>query len=293
MTQSLHSRDDGFEHRGALSPVAAIVRLHDRDRFQTAIFAPAVAREALFSLYAFNYEIARVRESVREPMLGQIRLQWWRDVIEVAYTGATPRRHEVVEPLTAVIRERGLSRAYFARLIDCRERDLDSSPPASLAELEDYAEGSSAPLIQLALEILGAATSEAATAATEIGIAYALAGLIRAMPVHARTGRLMMPDDIAAEAGLDPRDYAGGRPTPALRRVVETIARAAQGHLAAARNLRSRLPKRALPALLPARIATTALKRLERAGFDPFSGAGDSDPLQSWRLALAAMTGRF
>jgi NADH dehydrogenase [ubiquinone] 1 alpha subcomplex assembly factor 6 len=293
MTQSLHSRDDGFEHRGALSPVAEIVRSHDHDRFQTAIFAPSAAREALFALYAFNYEIARVRESVREPMLGQIRLQWWRDVIDAAFTGATPRRHEVVEPLTAVIRERGLSRAYFERLIDCRERDLDSSPPASLAELEDYAEGSSAPLIQLALEILGAATSEAVTAATEIGIAYALAGLIRAMPVHARTGRLMMPDDVAAEAGLDPRDYAGGRPTPALRRVVETIARAAQGHLAAARNLRSRLPKRALPALLPARIATTALKRLERAGFDPFSGAGDSDPLQSWRLAFTAMTGRF
>jgi NADH dehydrogenase [ubiquinone] 1 alpha subcomplex assembly factor 6 len=293
MTRRLHSRDDGFEHRGALSPVAAIVRLHDRDRFQTAIFAPLAAREALFSLYAFNYEIARVRESVREPMLGRIRLQWWREAIEAAYTGATPRQHEVVEPLTAVIRERGLSRAHFERLIDSRERDLDPSPPATLAELKDYAEGSSAPLIQLALEILGAALPAAVTAATEIGIAYALAGLIRAMPVHARTGRMMMPDDIAAEAGLDPKDYAEMRATPALRRVVETIARAAEDHLAAARGLRGRLPKRALPALLPARIVTSALKRLEQAGFDPFSGAGDSDPLQSWRLAFAVMTGRF
>jgi NADH dehydrogenase [ubiquinone] 1 alpha subcomplex assembly factor 6 len=293
MTRTIHNRDDGFEHRDALSPVAAIVRLHDRDRFQTAIFAPAVAREALFSLYAFNYEIARVRESVREPMLGQIRLQWWRDVIDAAYAGTPPRQHEVVEPLTAVIRERGLSRAHFERLIDSRERDLDSSPPATLADLEDYAEGSSAALIQLALEILGAAAPESATAATEIGIAYALAGLIRAMPVHARTGRLMMPEDITAEAGLDPKDYAGERPTPALRRVVETIARTAERHLAVARDLRGRLPKRALPALLPARIASAALKRLERAGFDPFSGAGDSDPLQSWRLAFAAMTGRF
>ena len=53
------------------------------------------------------------------------------------------------------------------------------------------------------------------------------------------------------------------------------------------------LPKRALPALLPARIAGRSLARLERAGFDPFSGAGESDPLQSWRLAFAALTGRF
>src|SRR5580692_2883864 len=100
-----------------LSPVAALVRQHDRDRFQTALFAPVADREALFSLYAFNYEIARVRESVREPMLGQIRLQWWREAIEAAYAGAAPRRHEVVEPLTATIRERGLSRAHFERLI--------------------------------------------------------------------------------------------------------------------------------------------------------------------------------
>ena len=76
---------------GGLSPVAALVRHHDRDRFQTALFAPARRREALFALYAFNYEIARVRESVREPMLGQIRLQWWREAIDAAYAGAAAR----------------------------------------------------------------------------------------------------------------------------------------------------------------------------------------------------------
>jgi phytoene synthase len=277
----------------SLSPVASIVRRHDRDRFQTALFAPAATREALFALYAFNYEIARVRESVREPMLGQIRLQWWREAIDAAYGAAEPRRHEVVEPLTAAIRTHGLGREQFARLIEARERDLDDAPLATLAALEDYAEGTSAPLIRLALEALGAATPQTLDAATEIGIAYALAGLIRAMPVHARAGRLMMPDDIAAEAGLDPADYAALRATPALCRAVEAIARTASRHLAAARAIRRDVPKAALPALLPARIAAHALIRLERAGFDPFSGAGESDPLQSWRLAFAMLRGRF
>src|SRR6476659_2869718 len=50
-----------------LSPVAALVRRHDHDRFQTVLFAPAARREALFALYAFNYEIARVRDSVSQP----------------------------------------------------------------------------------------------------------------------------------------------------------------------------------------------------------------------------------
>ena len=279
--------------RSGLSPVAALVRQYDRDRYQTALFAPTAEREALFALYAFNFEIARVRESVREPMLGRIRLQWWREAIDAAYGGAAPRRHEVVEPLAAAIRERGLSREHFDQLIDTRERDLDDASPQTLRALEDYAEGTSARLIRLALEALAAATPQAEAAAIEIGIAYALIGLIRAMPVHARLGRLMIPDDVAAEAGLDPADYTALRATPTLRRAVELVARAAARRLDAGRAMRPDLPRAALPALLPARIAATALDRLERAGFDPFSGAGEGDPLQSWRLAFAAMTGRF
>src|SRR5215469_6490166 len=78
---------------GHPSAVAAIVRRHDRDRFQTALFAPAARREALFALYAFNYEIARVRESVSQPTLGQMRLQWWREAIAAAFEGGGIRQH--------------------------------------------------------------------------------------------------------------------------------------------------------------------------------------------------------
>src|SRR5947209_15299486 len=107
-----------------LSPVAALVRRHDRDRYQTVLFAPAARREALFALYAFNYEIARVRESVTQPMLGQIRLQWWRENIAAACEVGVVRHHPVAEALTAAIRDLRLSRDHFARLIDARESDL-------------------------------------------------------------------------------------------------------------------------------------------------------------------------
>src|SRR6267154_786638 len=140
---------------GEASSLAALVRHHDRDRYQTALLAPARRRGALLALYAFNYEIARVRETVTQPMLGQIRLQWWREVLDTAYAGAPARQHPVAVPLSAVIREFGLSREPFDRLIDTRERDLADEPPASLAALEDYAEGSSAALVYLALQALG------------------------------------------------------------------------------------------------------------------------------------------
>ena len=80
---------------------AELVRQQDSDRYLTALFAAAALRADLFALYAFNVEVARGREAVSEPMLGHIRLQWWRDAIAECFSG-TPRHHQVVEPLAAV-----------------------------------------------------------------------------------------------------------------------------------------------------------------------------------------------
>jgi len=271
MTRGTAEATPRSDRRG-LSATAALVRRYDRDRFQTALFAPAARREALFALYAFNSEIARVRERVREPMLGRIRLQWWREVIAAAYAGTTPRQHEVVLPLTAAIRDRSLSRAHFDRLIDARERDLNDAPPQDMAALEDYAEASSAALVQLALEALGAREPAAHEAGRAVGIAYALAGVMRAAPFDARFGRARLPPRLAA---------------------AEIAACAAQ-YLAQARRDRRAIPRHALAALLPAIVAENYLFRLRRAGFDPFAAAARRpDPLQVWRLAAAALIARF
>src|SRR5688572_5320065 len=140
----------------ALSYCAREVRRVDYDRFLTALFAPPDARERLFALYAFNHEIAKVRETVSEPMLGQIRLQWWREALDGIYRG-TPRKHAVVEALSAVVAERHPPRAGFEALIDAREFDLAGRAPATLAELEAYCEGTASQLLRLGAELLGVA----------------------------------------------------------------------------------------------------------------------------------------
>jgi NADH dehydrogenase [ubiquinone] 1 alpha subcomplex assembly factor 6 len=277
-----------------LSPIAALVRRHDRDRFQTVLFAPAARREALFALYAFNYEIARVRETVTQPVLGQIRLQWWRENIAAAFEGGPVRRQPVVEALTGAIRTLALSRDHFDRMIDAREIDLEDKPPTSLSALEDYAEASSAQLIYLALEALDVREPAAGQAAHHIGIAYALAGLLRAVPFQARARRNVIPADVAERAGIAEQDYSALRGTPALRVAVAELAAAAARHLHAAYVLRSQIPHPALPALLPAVIARRSLARLRRAGYNPFDPAlARLDPLQSWRLAAAALLKRL
>ena len=275
-----------------LSPVAALVQRHDRDRYQTVLFAPVARREALFALYAFNYEIARVRERVTEPILGRMRLEWWREAVAAAFDGGPVRHHVVVEPLTAAIREYPLSRAHFDRLIDTRETDLHDEPQASLEALEDYVEGTSARLVYLALEILGASDPPTTLAGFHVGIGYALAGLLHAMPYLVGTGRRFIPSDISARTGLDNADYRSLRTRPALRAASTELAAAAARHLASART--ASIARFALPALLPAKIAQRSLARLRRAGYDPFDPSLTArDPLQSWRLAIAMLLGRF
>ncbi len=277
-----------------LTPVAALVRRHDRDRYQTVVFAPAARREALFALYAFNYEIARVRETVTEPTLGQIRLQWWRENIAAIYEGIPVRRQPVVETLAGVIREYRLTRDHFSHLIDARERDLEDDPPANLAALESYAEGTSSHLVYLALEILGARQQIAMTAARHVGIAFALSGMLRSLPIWMSAGRAFIPAELRTRYRLDQNNPKQIRGSPALRAVTAEIAAHAHSHLNAARSSGAVVSRSALSALLPAKIADHWLDRLRRADYDPFNpGLRRADPLQIWRLCLAVLRGQF
>lgn len=281
------------DDRSELQTCAAQVRRHDYDRFLTALFAPAAARQHLFALYAFNLEVAKIPEIVSEFMLGQIRLQWWRESIEGIYAGS-PRRHEVVTPLAQAVQACGLTRAHFDRLIDAREADLSSEPPRRLEDLEAYAEATSSTLVWLALEILGATDRPTQEAGRHLGVAWALTGLLRALPFHSHARRCYLPGDLCRRAGLDLEDLFRLESTPALATVVQEVSALANENL---RQLRARapgLPAAARPALLPASLAARYLVLLERTGHDPFDVRFQAlQGGKAWRLLWAWVTGRL
>jgi phytoene synthase len=149
-----------------LSRVGQLARQHDPDRFLTSLFAPAAARPALWALYAFNHELARARESVREPMMAMIRLQWWREVVEGA-----KRRHEVAEPLSDALATGALQADDMLSLIDGREAD----PPETDAQWIEHVQATSGTLAVAAGRVLGI-DHPAILAA---GAAYGAAGVLR------------------------------------------------------------------------------------------------------------------
>lgn len=277
----------------AQSYCADEVRRYDPERFLTVLFAPDRCRAPLFALYAFNLEIAKIREAVSEPMLGEIRLQWWREAIEEIFEGS-PRRHAVVEALADAVQGADLPREPLDRLIDARAMDLAEEPPATLDLLEAYAADTSSALQQLALRILDADDAPSRDAAGAVGVAWALTGLIRAMGHHLRLKRVSLPTELIERHGIVRRDLMELRRSDALCDAVRELSDRASALLAEARGSRRDVPRAALPALLTAPLADVHLRRIERAGFDPFA-PGIAEPLRfpGLRLAWNSLRGHY
>jgi phytoene synthase len=262
------------------------VRRHDRERWLTALYAPEPARGRLMALYAFNLELARARETVSEPTLGLMRVQWWREALGEIAAGR-PRAHPVATALAGLAFDAGT----LDRLLAGRERDMEDRPIADLGALEEYADSTSATLVRLALDLLGATDERSRAAGRHVGIAWAMVGLLRAMPFHAARRRLYLPLSLLHQAGADPEAILAGRSDAALARAVERVAATATMHLDAAAGV---MPRAGVPALLPAVLARRHLARLRGTEFDPFrlplAPPGPIDQLallwRAWRCVI-------
>lgn len=273
-----------------LSVFAEQVRRQDRDRFGTVLFAPAERREDLFGLYAFNCEVSRIREMVQEPLLGRIRLQWWRDTLQEAGAGKTVA-HPIARALGDAIARHSLSPEPFECLLAARERDMEPDPPKDLASLVSYVGATAGSLNVIALEMLGIRDPEAVAAARSVGIAWGLTGLLRAIAFHAGRGRSYLPIDLLAARELTTGDVLAGRRSSGLVKVAGDIAATARHSLQEAR--RRNIPRAAVPGLLTAPLAESYLQALAKSGFDVF-GANWSPPRpQPLRLGWAMMRGRI
>jgi phytoene synthase len=261
------------------------LRRADRDRFLCAIAAPAKLRADLATLYVFNAELAGIADKVSEQMLGLIRLQWWRDALDDVAAGRG-HRHHLVQELADLIERRHLDVGVLRSLIDARERDVDGATPADLAELEAHAAASAGALAELALCVCMEVPSETQRlAARQAGTAYGLVGISRATIYLAQHRRVLLP-------GVDRDNLLTMHPGGDVAVAVEQVCHRASALLAAARK--TKVPRAAIAALFPGRLAAAQLERLRRHGYDPVAAGGRAPSgLDIWRLVLARGWGRI
>lgn len=229
----------------ALSACGAIARAHDPDRFFCALFAPPAKREALFTLIAFNHELARAREVASNPIIALMRLTWWREAVEGAAAGRPPRAHEVAAPLHAAIRDGLLDAETLIAMAEAREMEAEEAGIETVASLHAYLRGTAGGFAVAAGRMLGAPAA-CLPALQGAGMLYGLAGVLRAAPALAAQGRSLLPRDLV---------QPGASPAPAIAQ----LAREAP----APPSLRG-LPRQSIAAALPLVLARRDLRRLAR-----------------------------
>ena len=268
----------------------ALVREADKDRFLASLFAPANRRPHLFALYGFNVEIARVGQVAHEPLAGEIRLQWWRDALSGRAPGEAAA-NPVAAALLDTIARCGLPAAPLDALIDARARDLYDDPILTLSELEAYGRATASTLFGMAARILdrGAAPDDVADPA---GVAYALAGLLKAFPRHAARGQIYLPTETLERHGVAGAEVAAGTAGPGLRAALAEIAGQARERLAQAAGRWQSVSPGARPAFLPLAWVAPLLARIERNP-DPFVPIELPQWRRQWLLWRAARRGVF
>jgi 15-cis-phytoene synthase len=276
--------DQGF----AFAHCEALVREADPDRYFATLFAPADKRPHLFALHAFNFEIARVRDSVREALVGEMRLQWWRDALQGEARGEL-RANPVAAALDDSIVKFRLPRQALLDLVDARVFDLYEDPMPSLNDLEGYCGETSSVLIRLASIVLADGRDPGtADAAGHGGVAYALTGLLRAFPWHARRGQVYLPQDLLESHGVTREDIVAGRGGPGLSRGLAELRAVARRHLQKARALRPTIAAEVAPAFRLLALVEPYLRIMDRRHYDPL---GSVVELSSWRKIFALWRG--
>ncbi|MGE0240984.1 MAG: phytoene/squalene synthase family protein [Parvibaculaceae bacterium] len=243
-----------------------LVRAGDKDRYLAALFAPDHLRPRLLALYAFNIEIARIRETVSEVMLGEIRLKWWHDAIEGLYA-STRTGHPVIEALAPAVAEAGLPKQALIGMIAARQFDLYDDPMPSLDALEGYLGETASMLIQLAAMILAKDQARALADVSGLaGVAMGVAGLMRALPMTRARGQCFVPKDTLERHDLSPAHLLAARNPEGLAAVLAELRAHAAKRLAEARAKAAAITPEAFPAYLPASLTPLYLARLAKLG---------------------------
>ncbi len=246
--------------------VTEIVRKGDADRYLSVLYAPEDKRAALLALYAFNVEVSRVRDSVSEPLPGEIRLQWWRDVI--AAPADSPTGNPVADRLRQVIEEFDLPRVAFDDMLEARIFDLYDDPMPDRTSLEGYCGETASALIQLASLLLEPEAAAAhALVAGHAGCAQGIAAMLRMLPAHRAKGQCYIPADILEAAGTDREGLLSGG--EGAERAVAAMIALGREHLRHFETGAKAMPPSLRPAYLPAALAGV---QLDRVASPPLSG---------------------
>jgi phytoene synthase len=255
--------------RDAAAYCADLVRSHDFPRYASTLFLPGVHRRPMLAIYAFNVEVARVRDQVSQPLPGQMRLQWWIDLL-AGHDQGSIEGNPVASELMWTIRTWRLPLDRLAQLVIEHEFDLYNDPMPSLSALESYANDTASTLFACCARILARPSEAIDHAARHAGLAYGMIDVINKLPQDIARRQLFLPQQFLQQHGSSLEEVFAGKQTPQARAAVDQLVTEANKHLKTALSLLAEVPQEVRPAFLPLALVRRDIKRMERRDNDPF-----------------------
>ncbi|MGH6847557.1 MAG: phytoene/squalene synthase family protein [Methylocella sp.] len=258
----------------------ALLRREDKDRWLASLFVPRELRPHIHALYAFNLETDRVGKIVSEPLLGEIRFQWWRDALDGKNEGDA-NANPVAASLLDTIARFDLPKAPLLELISARATKLYGDPVQSVAALESYTEATCSNLFHVAALILdGEEPAASPDAALHAGIAYGITGLLRTLPWHSARGNVFVPAETLQAHGASRDDFVAGRVSEAVVAALAELHAITRAHLDIFYAKLPGMPDKSRPAFLPVCLCEPYLRLMEQPGYDPLKTVIE---LPQWR----------
>jgi phytoene synthase len=282
----------GEDNKHAAAFCADLVRSHDFARYAATLFVPPDQRRALLALYAFNAEITRVRDQVSQPLPGEVRLQWWTDMLEGEGQGGV-EGHPVASELLLAIRQWSLPTEPLSRLIDEHQFDLYNDPMPTLAALEGYVTETSSALFALAARIAGSRSGEVEHLARHAGLAQGFSLVVASLGRDASRRQLFVPLQLLQKHGSGMEEVFAGKQTPNLRAALNQLILEAGQHLDTALALLADVPAGVRLIFLPLQEVRRDLARMSRADTDPFVPEMSSRFSTLWTLWRASRSKAF
>ncbi|MGE3302044.1 MAG: phytoene/squalene synthase family protein [Hyphomonadaceae bacterium] len=278
----------------ALRALDAPVRASDEDRWLASRFAPKRARGRLVGLYALNSEIAAIPAKVREPRLGDIRLQWWRDALEGVFDRGETAGHPVLEAIAEAITARALPREAFDALLAARVCDLASAPFETWTDLESYLDATAGCVMRLAAQICvepAHFTPAFDQALHHAARAWGYMGLLRAAPAWAAQGRTFYPGTLRENLGLGVTLTGAEVEISAVSFAAHAVLDRAIGAQNQIARFRHAIPKEAFPAIGYATLTPLYVRAFEQTELGRQQMAPPSLLRRQWRLVTAGALG--
>jgi len=278
--------------REAASFCAELVRSHDFVRYACALFLPAQKRRALLALYAFNVEISRVRAQVSQPLPGEMRLQWWTDLLAGKEHGGV-EGNPVAAELQLAIQTWRLPVGRLTRLIEEHQFDLFNDPMPTMAALEGYLNDTASALFSLAALIAGQSSEAIEHLARHAGLAQGIVQIMVSLPRDASRRQLFVPEQILRSHGCAIEEIFAGKQTAKLRAALDQFLDEAREHLTTAFALLGTVPPEVRPVFAVLAQVRRDLKLLSRADNDPFVPLSTSRFQILWTLWRASRSRQF